>query len=148
MVVGTTQKTIKYGRAPVSDQQSNSSEKRECLCEVCQLEYPVWFAPNELWNAVMRWPNGREISEKIGFICPTCFAKEAKEKGVKTTGFMLATDEYIQANYLPRKQVEADKALLTADLAWCLGKLRGLNNPAEHLEKKHELGLDKKKGQL
>lgn len=25
-------------------------------------------------------------------------------------------------------------AKLTADLAWCLGKLRGLGHPAEHLE--------------
>lgn len=53
-------------------------------------------------------------------------------------------EDYVDSEYLPLKQVEADKALLTSDLAWCLGKLRGLNNLAEHLEKKHDLGPDKK----
>jgi hypothetical protein len=47
--------------------------------------------------------------------------------------------EFIEKRYLPRKQVEADKALLLSDLAWCLGKLRGLGYPAEHLESKYNL---------
>lgn len=129
----------------MADQQSNSSEKRECLCEICQLEYPVWFAPNELWNAVMRWPDGREISEKIGFICPTCFAKEAKEKGVKTKGFMLATDEYIQSNYLPREQVEA--AIEAGMDPWSedVAELIAVQDMAKTI--RSDLGLDKKKGQ-
>ena len=31
------------------------------------------------------------------------------------------------------------ETLLRADLAWCLGKLRGLGYPVEHLEIKHQL---------
>lgn len=35
---------------------------------------------------------------------------------------------------------DADIAMLRADLAWCLGKLRGLGYPAEHLEKQYAMG--------
>lgn len=61
-------------------------EKRELLCEVCDRDYPIWYAPNPLWNKVMRWPDGREASEKIGFICPTCFAMEAERLGIRPKG--------------------------------------------------------------
>lgn len=49
----------------------------ESICQVCDGINPVWFAPNELWNKVMRYPDGREESEKINFICPNCFIQEA-----------------------------------------------------------------------
>lgn len=29
---------------------------------------------------------------------------------------------------------------LQADLSWCLGKLRGLGHPVEHLEREHKIG--------
>lgn len=56
-----------------------STPKRELLCEMCDREYKVWFAPNELWNAVMRQPDKHEWS----FVCPTCFTLVADERGVK-----------------------------------------------------------------
>lgn len=60
-----------------------SDEKRELLCELCYREYPVWYAPSELWNAVMRHPDGKEASEKHNFICMDCFAIQAGQIGIK-----------------------------------------------------------------
>lgn len=54
---------------------------RELLCMICGAEHPVWFAPNDLWNAVVRQPDG---SEEWPFLCPTCFARMTEEKGVGT----------------------------------------------------------------
>lgn len=61
-------------------------EKRELLCEVCDHDYPIWYAPNPIWNKIMRWPDGREASEKISFICPTCFVMEAERLGIRSKG--------------------------------------------------------------
>ena len=56
-------------------------EKRELLCEVCDEEYLGWYALNPLWNKIMRYPDGKEVSEKINFICLNCFTKEAERLG-------------------------------------------------------------------
>lgn len=58
------------------------SKPRELLCQLCNAEYCVWFAPNPIWNKVMRHPDGREASEKYSFICPNCFMKTAEELGI------------------------------------------------------------------
>ena len=55
---------------------------REGLCELCDTEYGIWFAPNPIWNKVMRHPDGREASEKHGFVCPNCFIKQAESVGL------------------------------------------------------------------
>lgn len=47
---------------------------------ICDRDYPVWFAPNWLWNKVVRLPDG---SDRWPFLCPTCFAMKAIEAGVK-----------------------------------------------------------------
>jgi hypothetical protein len=62
---------------------------RECLCQLCDTEYPVWFAPNKLWNSVMRDPDG---ADKYAFVCMNCFAKEAEKKGIKPTAWRLGTE--------------------------------------------------------
>lgn len=54
---------------------------RELLCQRCGKDYPVWCAPNELWNRVQR--DGEH------FFCLTCFAILAEERGVKTTAWKL-----------------------------------------------------------
>ena len=59
--------------------------KLEQICEVCSDVNPVWFAPNDLWNRVMRYPDGREASEAIHFICPNCFIKQAARLGIAPT---------------------------------------------------------------
>lgn len=69
---------------------------RELLCQLCNQEYSVWFAPNPIWNQVMRYPDGREASEKYHFVCPNCFIKIAEKRGLKTTGWMLTTSETIK----------------------------------------------------
>lgn len=61
-------------------------DPRELLCMICDHEYPVWFAPNDLWNRVVRRPDG---SDEWPFLCPTCFANLAVERGVDTP-FILA----------------------------------------------------------
>lgn len=52
---------------------------RELLCMICDSEYPVWSAPNDLWNRVIRRPDG---SDEWDFLCPGCFTRVAAERGV------------------------------------------------------------------
>lgn len=59
--------------------QGEVPEPRELLCMVCWSEYPVWYAPSPLWNQVVRRPDG---SDEWEFLCPTCFARIAVERGV------------------------------------------------------------------
>jgi hypothetical protein len=76
------------------DKMKDTAALRECLCQVCDQEYPVWYAPNELWNAVMRYPDGREASEKIHFVCINCFTKEAEQLGIEPPAWVLTTDKH------------------------------------------------------
>ena len=62
---------------------------REGLCQICKVEYPVWFAPNELWNKVMRLSDGSEPQQ---FVCPTCFAIKAEKAGIVPTAWTLAPE--------------------------------------------------------
>ena len=57
---------------------------RELHCEDCDRDYVVWFAPNDLWNRVVRakYPDGPDP-----FLCPTCFTVRADKDGVKYTAF-------------------------------------------------------------
>lgn len=41
----------------------------------------VWFAPSDVWNAVMRGGE-RGKADEFGFCCPTCFMQLADERGV------------------------------------------------------------------
>ncbi len=54
---------------------------RELKCMRCEAEHPVWYAPNDLWNKVVRRQDG---SDTWPFLCPTCFAVLAAEAGVCT----------------------------------------------------------------
>lgn len=56
------------------------SPPRELLCQLCSRECPVWYAPNEMWNAVVR--------DEHHFLCPTCFTRLAAQRGVQD-GFRL-----------------------------------------------------------
>lgn len=72
-----------------SSSRSVASEPRELLCMLCDADYPVWFAPNDLWNAVVRLPDG---SDKWPFLCPTCFAKQASGRGIDSRFCLSAPD--------------------------------------------------------
>lgn len=54
----------------------------EGVCELCNVEYGVWFAPNPIWNKIMRHPDGKEVSEKYNFVCPNCFIRTAEALGI------------------------------------------------------------------
>lgn len=62
---------------------------REDTCQLCGLPNPVWFAPNELWNKVMRDP---DEGDKYQFICPRCFAFEAEAVGITPTAWVLQVE--------------------------------------------------------
>lgn len=62
---------------------------RELLCMVCNRDYPVWFAPNEVWNPVMRRADG---SDEYPFICTGCFAGIAAKRGERRA-FVLSLEE-------------------------------------------------------
>lgn len=59
---------------------------RELLCQRCDLEYPVWFAPNELWNRVAK--DGEH------FLCPNCFAVLAEARGASAIRWQLIPDNF------------------------------------------------------
>lgn len=54
------------------------SEHREGLCELCGREYGVWSAPSLIWNDVMR-DGYRANRDRLEFVCPTCFMREAED---------------------------------------------------------------------
>lgn len=53
-------------------------------CQVCGRINPVWFAANEVWNAV--------IPERVGFICPICFIERAERQGFQCAGWQLVPE--------------------------------------------------------
>lgn len=60
--------------------RSEEGGARELLCDICRRDYPIWSAPNDLWNAVMRDDEGRDQHQ---FVCPTCFTIRAAIMGVE-----------------------------------------------------------------
>lgn len=69
------------------------SEKRELLCEICNRDYKVWFAPNALWNEVVR--------DQFNFLCPTCFTNMAAAHGVEYTAFEVRVESNSEAGRAP-----------------------------------------------
>ena len=57
------------------------SEPQKDVCQRCGQPYGVWFAPNEVWNAVMH--------ERIGMLCPNCFIDKAEARRYQCTGWEL-----------------------------------------------------------
>lgn len=61
----------------------------EMVCDRCQRRHGVvWFAPSDIWNAVMR-EGDRANADEYGFCCPICFMTLAKERGVTTSGWLV-----------------------------------------------------------
>jgi hypothetical protein len=62
-------------------------EHRELLCDLCDRDYPVWFAPHDVWNAVVRQGGVDEWA----FLCPLCFSLIADERrpDLAPTGWIL-----------------------------------------------------------
>ena len=45
-------------------------------CQRCGHANPVWYAPNEVWNATVR----KDGADEWGFLCPPCFAELAESR--------------------------------------------------------------------
>src|SRR6185437_14169729 len=50
-------------------------------CDDCGVPVPTWFAPSEVWNAV--------IPERVGMLCANCFIRHAEHIGFQCTGWEL-----------------------------------------------------------
>lgn len=61
---------------------SRSRDDAEMWCDRCKRFHGVvWYAPSDLWNAVMR-DGDRGKPDEFCFCCPTCFIQLADERGV------------------------------------------------------------------
>jgi hypothetical protein len=93
-------------KAAEYQQTNGGGEVRELLCQRCNSEYPVWFCPNEIWNAV------QQTGEH--FFCPTCFAILAEERGIRPTAWFVRPekDSDGETSLLKRQNID-----LASDLA-------------------------------
>lgn len=76
----------------------------ESICQICNGVNPVWHAPNELWNKVMR--GGKKGNpDKYDFVCPNCFAKEAQKLESKPLLWVFSTGS-LMVDYIHKSEVE------------------------------------------
>jgi hypothetical protein len=65
-------------------------EDAEMWCDRCERRHGVvWFAPSDIWNAVMREGGN---PDEFGYCCPTCFMQLADERGVGVGMWAVAPD--------------------------------------------------------
>lgn len=65
----------------------------EMTCDRCGNRHDVvWFAPSDIWNAVMR-DGDRGNPDEYSFCCPICFMQLADERGIKNTGWLVIPDQ-------------------------------------------------------
>ena len=57
----------------------------EETCQQCGGKNVVWFAPNDIWNAV--------VGSESGLLCPVCFIGLADTKGLYQGGGWMITPE-------------------------------------------------------
>jgi len=63
------------------------AEDAEMWCERCGRRHGVvWFAPSDIWNAVMR-EGDRGNPDEFGFCCPLCFMQLAEARGIVPTAW-------------------------------------------------------------
>lgn len=68
----------------------------EGICQLCGRDYPVWFAPSDIWNEVQRGGDPGAADEE-SFLCPLCFVVKAEAHGVVTHGWAVFTGEQVDA---------------------------------------------------
>lgn len=81
--VGLRTSVAESGSTPTaksdSQKKSEGRERRELLCEDCDREYTIWYADNDLWNAVMRCEGSAYANDQPEpFLCSTCFLIRAE----------------------------------------------------------------------
>ncbi len=72
------------------------TRRDEMTCDRCGRRHGVvWFAPSEIWNAVMRGGE-RGNPDEFPFCCPECFIHLAEQRGIETTTGWLVTPENLR----------------------------------------------------
>jgi hypothetical protein len=72
---------------------SPDQARDEMVCDRCKRRHGVvWFAPSDVWNAVMR-EGDRGKPDEFSFCCPICFIQLADERGIKSTGWCVSPEE-------------------------------------------------------
>lgn len=64
---------IKFDPGDVRPWKKGDADSR---CQRCGQLYAPWFTDNWLWNEVRG--GGGDAADPGGFLCPTCFAKDAE----------------------------------------------------------------------
>lgn len=59
-----------------AEMKARLERPREGHCEDCDRDYTIWYADNDLWNAVMRASG--PPTEREPFLCATCFLIRAE----------------------------------------------------------------------
>ena len=70
----------------MSEGVASGRSKNEQKCDDCGRENPVWFAANEVWNAV--------IPGCVAMLCPICFIRRAEQDGYQCTGWQLVPERF------------------------------------------------------
>lgn len=52
--------------------------KQELLCQNCNHKHSIWYAPDDIWNKLVR--HGVTIADDYQFLCPNCFIKLYEKK--------------------------------------------------------------------
>ena len=64
----------------------------ELKCQLCQLDYVVWFTDNDLWNTIQEWHRGPDRCT-IHFLCPRCFMILAEAMGIRPTAWYVTQEK-------------------------------------------------------
>jgi hypothetical protein len=76
--------------------QARLDAREEMVCDRCGNRHSVvWFADDDLWNAVMRGGD-RGARDEYSFCCPTCLMQLATERGIASR-FAVLSDERFAA---------------------------------------------------
>lgn len=96
-------------RDKVAGVAAPTPDPRELLCMICNRDYPVWCAPNDLWNRVVRLPDG---SDRWQFLCPNCFAVKAEECGAASMFWLTDSQPRSPASVVPPSERQAQEPTL------------------------------------
>ena len=88
-----------------------SDEHPEDFCQRCGRSNIVWFAPNNLWNKVVR------VNNHPGILCPVCFVELAEALGIREVWKVAPNEKTIEskiARKLTRPELNHLSGLLEA----------------------------------
>lgn len=74
------------------------------ICQNCHQANPIWFAPNDIWNAV--------VEEVSGILCPVCFINRAERQGFKCTARELRPENAVTAQPVVAEGTTAEQRAL------------------------------------